>query len=87
MRSASRLKLVSLQFDEIPSSQIEETLAPIAEDKNWAPYAKEFMAMAAIKDNDLEKAKKLYTEILALPDLSESFRTRAMDILSVLNEK
>ena len=87
LRSASRLKLVSLQFDEMTSAQIEETLTPIAEDKNWAPYAKEFIAMAAIKDNDLEKAKSLYSEILAMPDLSENFRTRTMDILSVLNEK
>lgn len=87
LRSASSLKLVSLQFDEMTSAQIEETLAPIAEDKNWAPYAKEFIAMAAIKDNDLEKAKSLYSEILAMPDLSENFRTRTMDILSVLNEK
>ena len=87
LRSASRLKLVSLQFDDMTSAQIEETLSPIVEDKNWSPYAKEFMAMSAIKDNDLEKAKILYSEILAIPDLSENFRTRTMDILSVLNEK
>lgn len=87
LRSASRLKLVALQFDEMTSDQIEEMLAPIAEDKNWSPYAKEFIAMAAIKDSNLEKAKSLYTEILALPDLSENFRIRTMDILSILNEK
>ena len=87
LRSASRLKLVSLQFEEMTSAEIEGTLTPIAEDKNWSPYAKEFMAMAAIKDNDLEKAKNLYSEILAMPDLSENFRTRTMDILSVLNKK
>jgi len=87
LRSAARLKLVALQFDEYDSAKIEETLSPIAQDKNWAPYAKEFMALAAIKDGDSEKAKTIYSEILALPDLSEEFRTRVLDILSVLNEK
>ena len=41
LRSASRLKLVALQFDNMSAAQIEETLSPIAEDKNWSPYAKE----------------------------------------------
>ena len=87
LRSASRLKLVALQFDEYDATKIEEILAPITQDKNWAPYAKEYIAMAAVKDGNLERAKTIYGEILELPDLSEDMKNRVLDILSVLNEK
>ena len=87
LRSAALLKLVSLQFDELTFSQIEEKLAPISSDKNWAPYALEYIAMAAVKENNLEKAKEIYAQILSMPDLSEEFKSKAQDILSILNEK
>ena len=87
LRSASRLKLVALQFDDLETAKIEEILSPIVQDKNWAPYAQDFIAMAAVKDGNLEKAKTIYSDILTMPDLSDEFKSRVLDILSVLNEK
>ncbi len=87
LRAASRLKFVSLKFDNMKSDEISAVLAPISNDAQWAPYAKEFMAMAAIRDGNLEQAKTLYNEIFAMPDLSDELRARVQDILSVLNEQ
>jgi len=87
LRDASRLKFVSLKFDNMSRDEIASVLAPISNEAQWAPYAKEFSAMAAIRDNDLEEAKTLYGEIFAMPDLSDELRVRVQDILSVLNEQ
>ncbi len=87
LRNASRIKLVSLRFDDLPIEEMEKMLSPIQQDKNWGPYAKELLAMAKIRDHDLESAKNIYAEILDLPDLSDDFRNRIKDMISVLDIK
>ena len=84
LRAASRLKLVSLQFDNFTSAEINELLQPLENDAEWKPYAAEFIAMAAIRDNDIEKAREIYSEIVTLPNLSDELRARFNDVLSLL---
>ena len=86
LKDAARLKLASLQFDNISTAELKAILAPLQENNEWAPYAKEFLAMAAIRDKNLSEARDIYNEIVAMPDLSDELRTRVKDMLSVLSE-
>ena len=43
------------------------------------------LAMLAIREGDLDMAKKLYGEILNTPELSDGLKLRIQDMLSVLD--
>ena len=43
------------------------------------------LAMLAIREGDLDTAKKLYGEILNTPELSDGLKLRIQDMLSVLD--
>lgn len=48
--------------------------------------AKELLAMSAIQNKDMAKAKALYEELLAGGNISEEFRARINDMLASINE-
>ena len=52
---------------------------------SWSNIAKEMLAMLAIREGDLDTAKKLYGEILNTPELSDGLKLRIQDMLSVLD--
>ena len=80
------IKLASYILDTAPKAEVEALLNPLAEENgSWSNIAKEMLAMLAIREGDLDTAKKLYGEILNTPELSDGLKLRIQDMLSVLD--
>jgi hypothetical protein len=62
-------------------------LSPVINENGaWAPMAKELLAMSAIQNKDMEKAKAIYQELLLNDAISDDFKARINDVLAVINE-
>mgnify|MGYP002797525756 FL=1 len=86
MRDMTAIKLASYKLDTAPKAEVEALLNPLAEENgSWSNIAKEMLAMLAIREGDLDTAKKLYGEILNTPELSDGLKLRIQDMLSVLD--
>ena len=86
LRDMAIIKLVSYKLDEAPAEEINSLLDPlIAEDGKWVNSARELKAMLAIREHNLEEAKKLYEQLLGSPTLQANFKNRVQDMLTVLN--
>lgn len=88
LRNVALIKLVSYKLENAPAEEINKLLQPLLAEKTvWTNVALELKAMLAIRENNLDEAKDLYTQILnSGSDLQESMKTRAQDMLAVLNE-
>lgn len=89
MQEIAAIKLASYKIDSnAPAQEVKELLEPLA-DKDDANYnvARELMAMLAIRDGNLTEAKAQYEKIMTAPNISDSMKARAQDMLSLLNEK
>ena len=85
-RDMTAIKLASYKLDTAPKAEVEALLNPLAEENgSWSNIAKEMLAMLAIREGDLDTAKKLYGEILNTPELSDGLKLRIQDMLSVLD--
>lgn len=81
------IKLASYKLDNGSKEEIETLLNPLAVDGgNWTSIAKEMLAMLAIRENDMEKAKDLYEQIASNPSTPDTLKARAQDILILLND-
>lgn len=88
LKNVALIKLVSYKLENAPAEEINKLLEPIINANNvWTNVALELKAMLAIRENDLATAKDLYSQILnSGANLQESMKTRAQDMLAVLNE-
>ena len=87
IREIAAVKLATYKIDSAPYAEIESMLGPIVRKGGaWAPMAKELLAMSAIQNKDMAKAKALYEELLAGGNISEEFRARINDMLASINE-
>lgn len=89
MQEIAALKLASYKLDsKAPAAEIKALLDPLA-DNDEANYnvARELLAMLAIRDGNIDEAKQQYEKIIGSPNISEGLKTRAQDMLSLLNEK
>ncbi len=88
MRNIAILKLASYKLNNAPAAEIKDLLQPLTEEQNvWNDTAKELLAMLAIREKDFSEAQKLYTEISNSPKVSETLKTRALDMINVLEQK
>lgn len=79
------LKLASYKLNDAPADEIKQLLAPLTEKQSlWNNAAKEILAMLALRDNNLTEAKKLYQEISLDPKASDSMKSRALNMINVL---
>lgn len=87
IHDAAVIKLASFKLENAPKEEIEALLKPLtAENGNWAPIANEMLAMLAIRDKDFAAAKNLYGEIANDANASDSLKSRAQDMISILDE-
>ena len=82
------IKLASYKIDTAPFDEVNAILAPISKSNSpWTVIANELIAMLHIRENNLEEAQKIYMEILSMPNLSDTTKSRAQDMLSIINTK
>lgn len=87
IREIAAVKLATYKIDSSSYSEIEKILAPIVQKGGaWAPMAKELLAMSAIQNKDMAKAKAIYEELLTNGNISEEFKARVNDMLASINE-
>lgn len=89
MREIATIKLASYKLDsQAPSAEIVALLEPLTTSKsNWSNIAHEMLAMLAIRDGNIPQAKKEYEIIVNSPDGQDSLKTRAQDMLTILNDE
>lgn len=87
MKEIATIKLASYKLDYAPSEEIQEMLTPLVRQNGvWTNIAKEMLAMLAVRDGDLDRAKTLYQEISVAANTPESLKARAQDTLNVIEE-
>lgn len=88
LRNAARVKLASYLLENASVDAVDSVIAPLLTENNpWYAVAKEIQAMLAIREKDFQRAKQLYTDLLNRPDeLQDGMKTRAQDMIAVLNE-
>jgi len=87
IRNLAAVKLAAAKLDTASFEEIETLLVPVInEDDSWAPVAQEYLALAAIKNNNFEQAQKIYETLLQDNRISEEFRGRIKDMLATLSD-
>ena len=87
LRDVSAIKLASYKLDSGSYEEIETLLKPLIEENgSWASIAKEMMAMASIREGNIEEGRAIYNELLNTPNLPDALKMRVQDMLSVLDE-
>ena len=87
VREIAAVKLATYKVDTADYQEIETLLAPIVQKNGaWAVMAKELMAMSAIQNKNMEKAKAIYEELLTNTNISDEFKARINDMLASINE-
>ncbi len=87
LRNVAAVKLISYKLDSAPAQEINDLLEPLlAQQGSWTNAAKELKAMLAIREHNYSEAKDLYAEIVNAPNLPETMKLRAQNMLAVLNE-
>ncbi len=89
MKEIATIKLASYMLDsDTPSDEITALLQPLtAENGNWANIAHEMLAMLAIRDGDMDKAKKEYEAILNSDKVQDSLKSRAQDMVTIISDQ
>ncbi|MBE6444275.1 MAG: tetratricopeptide repeat protein [Alphaproteobacteria bacterium] len=88
MRDVASLKLVSYKLDtDASKDEIMVLLQPMLEKEKGFEIAHELMAMLYIRENDIESAKAQYQKIATSADVSETIKSRALDMVNLLNEQ
>ncbi len=85
VRHIALIKLATYKVDTISRQELEMMLKPLLdENTSWSPLAQDLLAMAAIRDGDVETAQNIYENILKIKDLPENFKTKIQDMLASL---
>ncbi len=86
LRDVAIIKLASFKQDDAPRNEIEQILSPIISqpDNSWYAMAQYMLAAISIRDGDKEQAKGIYDGLLKNNNVSEEFKNKIKDILSVL---
>lgn len=87
LHDMATIKLASYKLDKAPVAEIEGLLNPLVEaNGNWTSIAQEMLAMLAIREKDLAKSRELYAQIVNNPTTPDGLKSRAQDMLLILNE-
>lgn len=87
IREIATIKLASYKLDYAPTEELQKMLQPFVETQGtWTNVAKELLAMLAIREGDFTKSRELYQQISVAENTPEALKTRALDMLNVLEE-
>ena len=86
-REIAAIKIATYKVDSANFEDIESLIGVIAENPNssWHNMAKELLAMSAIRSENYTLAKEI-CNVLLTSDISQDFRARVNDMLSLVNE-
>ena len=88
MRNIAAMKLASYKMDMgVDADEITALLLPVSEDDSRSDIARELLAMLYIREKDVEKAEAEYKQIITSATASDAIKTRASDMLNLLNEQ
>lgn len=87
VKEIALIKIATYKVDVVDYAEMENLLSPIiAKNGAWSNVAKDLLAMSAIKNNNNEKAKAIYQELLVNENISIDMRNRINDMLAFINE-
>lgn len=86
LRDAAIMKLASYKINSASFDEMKQLLDPLMQQGNsaWLMGAKELLALSALKTNNNEQALALYTDISKAPEVHETLRARAQNMISIL---
>ena len=88
MRNIAAIKLASYKMDMgVSAEEIVALLTPVIQDDSHSDIARELLAMLYLREKNVDKAEAEYKQIIASATASEAIKTRASDMLNLLNEK
>lgn len=87
VKNIALIKLASYKVDTASRAEMEQLLQPVLQNNgSWTPLASDLLAMAAIREGDIETAKQIYSDILKVKDLPEGFKTKVQDMLTSISD-
>ena len=88
IREIATIKLATYKSESSSFAEMEALLSQIiTKNGAWAPIAKEILAMSAVFNKDINKAKSLYQDLLTNSEISDEAKSRINDVLASLTEK
>ncbi len=86
VRQIALIKYATYKVDSMNKQELTDLLQPIlAANNSWTPLANDLLAMSAIREGDLQTAREIYSNLLKIKDLPESFKSKIQEMLSSLN--
>ena len=89
LRDLATVKLASYKQDSASVEDMQTLLQPILSNTQnaWYAIARDMIALVFVRDGKIDDAKEIYSELLDSKDVSEEFKNRVKNILSVLQEE
>lgn len=86
VRQIALIKYATYKVDTMSKQELSDLLKPVlAAENSWTPLANDLLAMAAIREGDWQTARDIYSKLLTVKDLPESFKSKIQEMLSSLN--
>ena len=86
VRQIALVKYATYKVDTLSQKELTDILKPVLEANNsWTPIANDLLAMAAIREGDLQTAREIYGNLLKIKELPESFKSKVQEMLSSLD--
>ena len=86
VRQIALVKYATYKVDVMSKQELTDLLQPVLDANNsWTPLANDLLAMAAIREGDLQTAREIYTKLLTVKDLPDSFKSKIQEMMSSLN--
>ena len=86
VRQIALVKYATYKVDTLTQKELADILKPVLEANNsWTPIANDLLAMAAIREGDLQTAREIYSNLLKIKELPESFKSKVQEMLSSLD--
>lgn len=86
VRQIALVKYATYKVDVMSKQKLTDLLQPVLDANNsWTPLANDLLAMAAIREGDLQTAREIYTKLLTVKDLPDSFKSKIQEMMSSLN--
>lgn len=87
IKDIASLKLASYKLDDnAPAEEIIGLLTPLLKDEGGSDIARELAAMLYIRENNPSQAKAEYEKIASSETASDDLKTRALDMINLLDE-
>ncbi len=87
LKDVAAVKLASYKLDNAPRAEVEALLQPLAgSNGKWSPIAKEMLALLELREGNVSAAQTLYREIADTPEIPDSLKVRARDMLSIISD-